>query len=94
MARIAGIEVETKLSLTGIVAAVMAVAAVVGGWQTLAARQQVDEQAIIELQQDHRTEMQMHEQLNDTIGRLDKTLGMLRQRMDDSRVGHPEAGNQ
>lgn len=87
MAKIAGVEVETKVSLTGVIAMFMALAALFGGWYKFDYR-------ISALEQDHEMEMQIHSKLNDTLNEqnstmqnLNTTVMQLKQRLDDAHIG-------
>lgn len=91
MAKIAGIEFESKLSLTGVVGFVMLFASIIGFGYTLNNRVTNLEAAHAQEQQDHEQELQMHEKLNETLNDLNYTVGQLKQRMDDSAVGEKQA---
>ena len=87
MAKIGGIEVETKVSLTGLIALIMALTAMVGGWYKFDARITDTEKRIEELREDQRKQLDVQSRLDDTLNKLNNSVARLEQRLDDSHVG-------
>jgi HAMP domain-containing protein len=87
MTKIGGIEVETKVSLTGLLAVLLAFVALVGAWNRFDARVAAAEQRMQELEQNQAKLVETQEKMTDSIETLNNTLGRLIQRMDDANIG-------
>lgn len=79
--------IEKRLSLSGALAIIVSFCAVVGSWYSFDFRLNQTNIALESQQKqiDKLTELQ--EKTNDTLSRLNMTIGVLNQRMDDYNVG-------
>ena len=85
-ARIGPFKLDTNISLTGLIGATMAFTALVGGWYTFSNRIGNTETAIMELKQQHDVDIIQRDRLNDTLNRLDNTLGVIEQALEDNHI--------
>lgn len=85
--KIAGFEIETKISATGALAVIMAFVAMVGGWYKFDYRITNLETQNAQLEKYHQDELDMQGRLNQTLTSLNFTVGQLQQRLDDAHVG-------
>ena len=87
------VEVERKISLTGVVTATMAFvtmltgfAAMIGGWYTFSNRIGNTEVAVVELKQENEADKLERAKLNDTLNRVNSTLGAVEQALEDNHI--------
>jgi len=87
------VEVERKISLTGVVTATMAFvtmltgfAAMIGGWYTFSNRISNTEVAVVELKQERQQDREQMDKVNDTLNRLNITIGSFRQALVDNHI--------
>ena len=81
--RFGGVYVERKVSLTGLLAILMAFTAMVGGWYRFDSRQTQDEISISYLQKNQEKDGDSRESLKQAINDLNTTIGKITQRLDD-----------
>ena len=79
-------KVRTDVSLTGILAMMMAFAAMVGGWYKFDYRQLASEQRLEVLEREHSEEVEVNARLNDTLVRTNVALAGISQALEDKGI--------
>lgn len=86
MAKIAGVEVETKLSLTGTLAFAAALIAMIGGWYKFDYRITSVETDVKTVEQVQTQQEQDNKHIADTLERTNRLLGQMEQALDDKGI--------
>lgn len=86
MMKIAGMEVETKLSLTGLIGLVVLLGSVATAWSNLNGTIQQDHSALIDLQQARGEEVAFHEREEQSIDDVHEALGRIAQALEDHNI--------
>lgn len=89
--RVGPFVIEKRISLTAAVALLASLSALIGGWYSFDYRINQNTKDIQAQSQQLEDMRQTQERTRDTLDTLNKTIGQLNQRMDDSKVGSPLA---
>ncbi len=81
--RLGGLEFDHKVSVTSILAIIMAFVGVVGGWYTFDARVKRSEDSIQYLEQARREDSEARQKVQEALEDLNITVGKLEQRLED-----------
>jgi hypothetical protein len=87
MWRIGPLRIDNRLSVTGVLTVALALGAVVGGWYKFDFRIQAIETTQAQLQMERNEDLEWKQRIVDSLNSVDKAVGMLRQRLDDSQIG-------
>ena len=84
--RVGPIRFDTRVSLSGALAVVMAFVAVVGGWYHFNDTQQADEQRIVTLEGEHANDLVTNAHIADALSRTDGVLKEIEQALEDNKI--------
>ena len=85
-ARIGPFSMDTKVSITGVIAMAMALTAMVGGWYKFDYRLDASERALATMMDEEKQHTANEQRINDTLNRTNSLMGQVMQALDDRKI--------